>query len=155
MIIGLQSSDGHIQYLRNLLVRQIIIIAHIENQFLLLWQSLYRLLQQNLDFFPIFSGCISYEILHVIFCIFICFLHPVHFVELLQSLVGCNPVEPSVQFAITLELMNVLIRFDKSILQNILSLVVIYNQTSDMPIKATLIDIHHRAQTFLYSLRCS
>jgi hypothetical protein len=48
---------------------------------------------------------------------------------------------------------EILISFDKSILQYILSYIVLHNKPSDMPIKSALVNIHHGTQTFFGSLR--
>ncbi len=61
------------------------------------------------------------------------------FVEMTQAFIGCDSVDPGKKLRILTESINVLMDFDKDLLCQIISVIVVNDHFTDMPIDALLV----------------
>ena len=151
MIRGFQCTDRCFQNCRHFFVRHFFVVPKIENRALFIGQSGNRLNQTGLDFVAV-KKRIRLELICQIDIIGVVNRRSFFAVSVVQKrnrLVCRNPIKPRKEFRFAFKTFNTSKNFDKNVLNHIICIVVVIDQTADVAIQRLLKSLHQYPKPLL------
>lgn len=156
VIAGLQRTHGSIGDLRDLFVRHIVEVFHVENKALLVGELQEGLLKLELDLITRdMRGAIEPGGELVGYITDGQKETPLLSLQKAQAFVRRDTVDPCVQLGIFAEAGDVLMDLDEDFLRDVIGIVVVDDHLADMPVNTLLIRAHEQVKPVVQGLRIS